>query len=60
MMNIAKLIGRYLGRFVGLDFFPNKEWSCHADELVLMWKASFIPFETVYSGIHVRRLIINN
>ena len=39
-----------MGRFVGLDLFSNKEWSCHADELFLMWKPSFIPFDTVYTG----------
>ena len=55
MSNVAKLIARYLGRFIGLDLFSNTEWSCHADELFLMWKASFIPFETVYTGIRVKR-----
>ena len=55
MGNVAKLIARYLGRFIGLDLFSNKEWTCHADELFLMWKASFLPFDTVYTGIHVKR-----
>ena len=50
MVNIAKLIARYVGRFIGLDLFSNKEWSCHADELFLMWKSPFIPFDTIYTG----------
>ena len=50
MVNIAKLIARYVGRFIGLDVFSNKEWSCHADELLLMWKSPFIPFDTIYTG----------
>ena len=49
MSSIAKLVIRYMGRSIGLDLFSNKEWSCHADELFLMWKASLIPFDTVYT-----------
>lgn len=46
---VAKFVVRNLGRYVGLDLFANEEWACHLDELFLMFKSSFIPFDTVYT-----------
>ena len=46
---VIKAVARIIGRFFGMDFFSNSEWVCHADELFVMWKASIIPFDTVYT-----------
>ena len=49
VITAVKGLTRLIGRLIGLDFFSNSEWVCHADELFVMWKAHRIPFDTVYT-----------
>ena len=49
LVALGKGLIRTVGRLFGVDFFSNSEWVCHADELFVMWKASILPFDTVYT-----------